>query len=168
MSFLSSHFLFSIFGAAATDQSQPANQVEEQLEALQSMCSQSAKAREERHSTTPLYERLGGYEKIRSLTTEIVRLHNNNDDIKHFFAGVDSENLAKLVADFMASGTGGDAEYRGRSMVDAHQTMGLADADFLSAGGDVIQAMENLGYGQDEIDEVVCILVSLKDQVVLN
>jgi len=45
--------------------------------------------------------------------------------------------------------------------------MHLTDADFLAAGGDVVQALTNLGYGQDEIDQVICILVSLRDQAVL-
>ncbi len=31
-----------------------------------------------------------------------------------------------------------------------------------------VMAMQSMGYGQDEIDEIVCILVSLKDQVVLE
>jgi len=140
--------------------------VKEQLESLQSMCSESTSIRQERHEQRPLYERLGEYDKILTLTTEIVRLHNKNEAIKHFFTSADPENLAKLVADFMAAGTGGSAEYQGRSLSASHENMGLSDVDFLSAGGDVIQAMENLGYGQDEIDEVVCILVSLKDQVV--
>lgn len=43
-----------------------------------------------------------------------------------------------------------------------------ASSDFLSAGDDIGKAMTSLGYGQNEIDEVVCILVSLKDQVVLQ
>ena len=145
-----------------------ATSVTEQLEALQSMCDQSADARQKRHEQKPLYDRLGGYDKIRTLTTEIVRLHNENATIKHYFADVDAENLARLVADFMAAGTGGTVEYKGRSMPDSHRSMGLTDGDFLAAGGDVVQAMENLGYGQDEIDEVVCILVSLKDQVVFT
>ena len=33
---------------------------------------------------------------------------------------------------------------------------------------DIVTAMQSMDYGQDEIDEVVCILVSLKDQVVLK
>ena len=32
----------------------------------------------------------------------------------------------------------------------------------------IVGAMTALGYGQEEIDEVVCILVSLKDQVVFE
>lgn len=137
-----------------------------QLEALNQMCDQTSQARSDRQNQSPLYERLGGYEKILTLTREIVRLHKVNNDISHMFTAVDSEELAKHVADFMAAGTGGSAEYTGRSMVDAHVHLGITDADFLSAGGDVIKAMENLGYAQDEIDEVVCILLSLMDQVV--
>jgi hypothetical protein len=44
----------------------------------------------------------------------------------------------------------------------------LTDADFLEAGGDIVKAMQTLDYGEDEINEFVCILVSLKDQVVLK
>ena len=81
---------------------------------------------------------------------------------------VDGEHLAKQVADFMAAGTGGTETYQGRNMHGAHAHLDLTTADFLSAGGDVIKAMKNLGYAQEEIDEVVCILVSMKDQVVLK
>ncbi len=46
--------------------------------------------------------------------------------------------------------------------------MKLTNADFMTAGADVIQAMKNLEYGQNEIDEVVCALVGLRSQVVLD
>lgn len=138
----------------------------EQLESLTQMCEQTSEIRSKRHARSPLYKRLGGYEKILTLTREIVRLHNANADIQHMFSSVNSDALAKHVADFMSAGTGGNAEYQGRSMVDAHVHLGITSADFLSAGGDVIKAMENLGYSQDEIDEVVCILLSLMEQVV--
>ena len=51
-------------------------------------------------------------------------------------------------------------------MPESHDHLELTEADFLSAGGDVIKAMETMEYGQEEIDEVVCILVSLKDRVI--
>jgi hypothetical protein len=46
--------------------------------------------------------------------------------------------------------------------------MGLTNDDFMNAGVDIIQAMKNLGHGQEEIDEMVCILISLRDQVVFD
>jgi hypothetical protein len=36
------------------------------------------------------------------------------------------------------------------------------------AGGDIIGAMKALGYGQEEIDEAGCTLVSLKDRMVFE
>ncbi len=149
----------------AGDEAVPA--VDDPMKSLQAMCEASAEARTARHNATPLYERLGGYERIHALTTEIVRLHLQNEDIKGKFVHVDPAALAGHVADFMAAGTGGTAKYTGRTLPDSHAHLGLTDADFLAAGGDIVKAMQNLGYGQQEIDEVVCILVSLKDQVVL-
>lgn len=142
--------------------------VEEQVAGMEQMCADTANDRSQRHADHALYDRLGGYDRILDLTTEIVRLHNQNESIQHLFTRVDSENLARHVADFMAAGTGGTASYTGRPMPAAHRHLDLSDADFLSAGGDIVTAMQSMDYGQDEIDEVVCILVSLKDQVVLK
>jgi hemoglobin len=153
-------------GQTAAAKSQPS--VAEQVGALETMCADTEQARTQRHSDDPLYNRLGGYDRIHDLTREIVRLHKVNPDIKQMFTYVDGERLAKHVADFMSAGTGGTQTYTGRTMPAAHANLELTDADFVSAGGDIVTAMQSKGYGQNEIEEVVCILVSLKDQVVLK
>ena len=155
-----------VLGLAGDEQAPPS--AKQQMAGLVKSCGASADARAARHEAKALYERLGGYDRILDLTTEIVRLHGENEAIKHTLYGVDEKMLAKHVADFMAAGTGGTAEYTGRSLPDSHAHLKLTDADFLSAGGDIVKAMQNLGYGQEEIDEVVCILVSLKDQVIFE
>ena len=142
--------------------------VEEQVNGLVEMCAASESARVARQAEKPLYVRLGEDEGVHALTTEVVRLHKENDAINHMFTHVDSERLAKNVADFAAAGTGGPQNYSGRTMPAAHSNLHLTDADFLSAGGDIVTAMTTLGYGENEINEFVCILVSLKDQVVLD
>ena len=140
----------------------------EQIQGLQSMCTATADARAARQMEKPLYERLGGYDKILEMTTEVVRLHSINPAIKHTLKGVDHAGLAKHVADFVAAGTGGNAKYTGRDLPSSHAPLKLSDADFLSAGGDIVTAMTTMGYGQNEIDEFLCIMVSLKDQVVFK
>lgn len=142
--------------------------VAEQMAGMKQMCADTAEARAQRQAENPLYNRLGGYDKIHQFTTEVVRLHNQNDAIKHMFTHVDSEALAKHVADFVSAGTGGTATYAGRDMPSTHDHLDLTDADFLSAGGDIVTAMKTMGYGENEIEEMVCILVSLKDQVVFD
>jgi hemoglobin len=153
-------------GVAEANDAAPS--VADQIAGMQQMCADTADARAARHAAEPLYNRLGGYDRILEFTTEVVRLHHENDSIKDMFKYVDSERLAKHVADFTAAGTGGPQQYTGRSMPATHANLKLTDADFLSAGGDIITAMKSMGYGEDEINEFVCILVSLKDQVVLE
>ncbi|MCP4571728.1 MAG: group 1 truncated hemoglobin [bacterium] len=154
-----------VLGLAGNDE---ADTVDQRMAGLIKSCEASADARDARHEAEVLYKRLGGYDKILELTTEIVRLHGVNESIKRTLHGVDEAMLAKHVADFVAAGTGGVVSYTGRGMPDSHRHLNLTTADFLAAGGDVMTAMKNLGYGQDEIDEVICILVSLKDQVVFE
>jgi hemoglobin len=152
--------------ALAGDEKAPT--VAEQMAGLQKMCAESATARAERHEAKPLFERLGGYDKVHAMVEEVIRLHGENDQIKRTMEGVDEAKLADHLTDFISAGTGGNAEYKGRNMYDSHAHLELTDADFLAAGGDIIQAMNSMDYGQDEIDEFVCILVSMKDLVVLK
>jgi len=142
--------------------------VDEQIAGLEAMCAANSDARGERQEQKPLFERLGGNEKIAKLWYNVAARHRVNESIKQFMEGVDDDVLVQHLVDFVSAGTGGDAEYTGRSMPDAHRDMKLTDAHFLAAGGDVIAAMQEMEYGQNEIDEVVCILVSLKGQVVLK
>jgi len=158
--------------AAAEEKAAPpekaAPTVADQMHGLQTMCAESAAAREARQAEKSLYERLGGYDRILALTTEVVRLHHENEAIKGMLENVDGEVLARHVADFMAVQAGGDVEYTGRTLPASHGHLHLTDADFLAAGGDIMKAMQNLEYGQEEIEEFVCILVGLKDQVVFE
>jgi hemoglobin len=140
--------------------------VDEQMAGLVQMCADTEAARAERQAEEPLYFRLGEVDKIHELTTEIVRLHNVNPDFDRFMGDIDGDALAKNVADFISTGTGGPKVYTGRDMPSAHAHLELSEADFLSAGSDVMKAMQNTGYGENEIQEMICILVSMKDLVI--
>jgi len=142
--------------------------VDEQMAGLVKMCADSETARVARQAEKPLYFRLGETDKIHALTSEIVRLHSINPDFARFWGRIDEEKLIKNVAEFVSTGTGGPKVYTGRDMTSAHASLKLSTADFLSAGGDVMNAMGNLGYGEEETQEFVCILVSMKDLVVMH
>jgi len=140
--------------------------IDEQMAGLVKMCADSETARVARQAEKPLYFRLGETDKIYEMSEEFVRLHNINPDFQRFMGDVDSEKLTKNVADFVSTGTGGPKVYTGRDMPSAHVHLELSQADFLSAGGDISKGMQNMGYGEDEIQEFVCILVSMKDMVI--
>jgi hemoglobin len=140
---------------------------EQQVAELEASCAASATERASRHARTPLYERLRGEQGIHAITREVVRLHLQNPPIRHYFEKLDPDVVAKRVAGFIISGTGGPQVYQGPDLTTSHRSMKLTNRDFVLAGGDVVQALKNLTYGQEEIDEVVCTLVSLRAQVVL-
>jgi len=160
----------ALAGPASTKDAAPAAvDADAQVMELEKMCEGNAEARAARHAEKTLYERLGKDEGIHRLTKEIVRLHLENEQIKHMFADRDNDLVAERVALFMISGMGGPSVYKDRpTLPESHRRLELTNSDFLSAGGDVIQAMKNLEYGQDEIDEVVCALVGLRSMVVLE
>jgi hemoglobin len=140
--------------------------VDAQLAGLVTMCAESEGARVARQEAKPLYYRLGEYDKINGLVEEIIRLHSINPDFARFWGRIDEERLIKNVTDFVSTGTGGPKVYEGRDIPSAHAHLELSKADFLSAGNDVGMAMKNKGYGDEETQEFICILVSMKDLVI--
>jgi hemoglobin len=140
---------------------------DEQVREFEASCAASATERASRHARIPLFQRLGGEQGIHAITRETVRLHLKNPAIQHYFEKLDPDVVAKHVAEFMISGTGGPHVYQGSDLTTSHRSMKLTNSDFVLAGGDVVQGMKNLKYGPEEIDEVVCTLVSLRAQVVL-
>jgi hemoglobin len=138
----------------------------EQILAMEQGCSATAAQRMKRQAEKTLFVRLGGEEKILALTREIVRLHRQNPAIGHYFAKSDPEVAAQHAAAFITTGTGGPAVYKGPDLRTTHARMGITNEDFVVAGKDIVQAMTSLGHGPNEIDEMVCTLVSLRDQVV--
>jgi hemoglobin len=165
--------VFSASSSLAADKEQdkkPATPptVSEQIKGLQAMCAQNAESMAAADSTKSLFERLGGSEKIHDIVAEVVRLHNQNKDFERFMGKVDQKRLVEQVTQFMIVNTGGPGEYTGQNMVEAHAHLKLTNADFLSAGHDVMQGMKNKGCNEAEINEVICMFVSLRDQVVID
>jgi hemoglobin len=113
-----------------------------------------------------LYERLGGGDKIKSIADEIVELHLKNPAIKTRFLKADSENLKRLAAEFIASGTGGPETYTGRDMRSAHEGMNVSAEEYLAVVDDVMLALDKHGVGAAEKSEMLSVLYSLKGEIV--
>jgi hemoglobin len=150
--------------AFAGDEAEPTP--EDIIAQMEAQCAANAEAMAARQAETSLYERLGGDEKIHEFTRELMQVHMDNPKVRPFVENVDRKKAAYRVAQFIISGTGGEKVYKGPSLEDSHREMNITNADFLNAGADVIQAMKNMEYGQEEIDEMVCILVALRPHVI--
>lgn len=165
--------MFSAGNSSAADEEHgekaaPAPSVNEQLVSLEAMCAKNAEAMAAADSVKSLYERLGGKDGIHKIVAEVVRLHGENENFDRFMGDVDQKHLVEAVTQFLVGATGGPSEYHGPSLAESHAHLKLTNADFLSAGQDVMQGMKNSGCQEAEINQVLCMFLSLRDQVVID
>jgi hemoglobin len=146
----------------------PAPTDAEQVAGLQKMCADNASVIQKRQTEKSLFERLGKEPKIQTLAEKLLAAHSKNAKIGHFFGKVKKDAFVKNVTDFLVAGTGGKAEYKGRDMAAVHKDFKITNGDFLAAGGDVKAVMAEMGYGENEVQEVVCSLTSFVPVVVVQ
>ena len=118
-----------------------------------------------------IYDKLGGEEGISAAVEAIVARHLENEDIKHYFIPL-KENpeyfnqFKQHVKDFLAAGTGGNTEYKGRDMAGAHTGLNISEADFLSGLDDILFVLDANKVDRISRNELLAILYSMKDAVV--
>lgn len=117
-------------------------------------------------ATTTLYERLGKRSGIEKVVEDIWVNHTSNPIIKNRYANSDPVNVKRLVTEMCCAGFGGPETYTGKDMISSHKGMNINDAEFIAVCDDVLKALEKHNVGKREKDEVLCILYSLKPEVV--
>ncbi|MBL4900355.1 MAG: group 1 truncated hemoglobin [Colwellia sp.] len=140
--------------------------VEEQAANVTTMCSDNANAIQQRQESNSLYSRLGERSGIKEFATNLYDSHKANPVIGHFFENVPKDPFIRNVTDFVSVHSGGGGVYTQRDMTTVHKDLGITLEDFLAAGGDVQAVLTGLGRGENEIQEVICFLVSLAPTVV--
>jgi len=119
---------------------------------------------------TTLYGRLGSTDGIRALVDEIVEAHMNNPVIQARFLPYreKSEELAAVkqhLCNFLEAGSGGPAEYTGRSMPDAHRGMNVSEAEYMAAIDDILLVLQRNGLDDATRNEVLAVAWSLKGEI---
>ena len=117
--------------------------------------------------TGTLYERLGGYEGITRLVDDVMANHLKNPLIKtRFEASRDLDHAKRMAVDFFAAGSGGDVEYKGKNMLDAHRGMNISEQEYMAAIDDILAAIDSHGIDGATRTEVLGILYSLKEEII--
>lgn len=121
--------------------------------------------------TQSLYERLGGAEGIATLVDDIVGRHMENPVISARFRPYAEdparlENVKGHLRDFLAAGSGGPAQYTGRSMPEAHRGMNISVAEYVAAVDDIMDALEGNGVEESARKDVLAISYGLKGEIV--
>lgn len=120
----------------------------------------------------PLWDRLGGEAGVRAVTREFLVTAAKDPKANIDRNGnypLTKERVARveqLVVEQISSVTGGPLKYTGRDMKNSHQGMMITEAEFNAAAGHLIAALKKYSVPQPEIDELVGLVSTLKDQIV--
>lgn len=113
-----------------------------------------------------LYDRLGGRPGIEAIVASIWENHVSNPLINKRYAASDPAEVKRLVTEMCCAGFGGPETYTGKDMIAAHKGMNINDTEFVAVCDDVLRALDENQVGQREKDEILCILYSMKNDVV--
>ncbi len=114
-----------------------------------------------------LYERIGGRQKVKAIVEDIWNNHSKNPIVKDRFAASDPEYVKQRVFEIFAAATGAtNVKYTGKDMKTAHMGMNINEMEFNAVVDDVLAACEKHKVGQQERNEVLAILWSVRKDIV--
>ena len=117
-----------------------------------------------------LFERLGGSAGINALVDDIIAEHMENPAIRARFRPYleDPEKLTQTKAHlcaFLEVGSGGPAEYTGRTMQETHRGMNINEAEYVATLDDIMNTLRKHKIDEQTQNEVLAIAYSLKDDI---
>ncbi|MFK7955009.1 MAG: group 1 truncated hemoglobin [Lysobacterales bacterium] len=89
-----------------------------------------------------LYERLGGKEGVALIVNEFIIAMANEDAVRPHFRNINIAGFRARLEDFLCQTADGPCEYSGRSMKQAHATLGIERPAFNAIVEALMNAME--------------------------
>ncbi|GAA0792558.1 MULTISPECIES: group I truncated hemoglobin [Pseudomonadati] len=93
-------------------------------------------------STNLLYQRLGGYHGLELITNDFLLLISRDKRIVDHFNETDISIFRQRLIEHLCVVAGGECDYQGESMLNAHQGLNITQADFDVLVGHLITAMK--------------------------
>lgn len=116
-----------------------------------------------------LYERLGGYDGITAFANDLLPRLQGDSQLGRFWQNRGNDGIARekqLLVDFLAASAGGPMYYTGRNMKITHEGMNISESDWSIFLGHAGETMKALNVPQQECDDIVGFVLSLKDEIV--
>lgn len=112
-----------------------------------------------------IYEKIGGSAAVDAAVDIFYRKVLADDTISGFFDSVDMDTQAAKQKAFLTMAFGGPNSYTGKDMREAHKDMHLTEAHFGAVATALVETLQELSVAQDDIDAIVGICLSVKDDV---
>ena len=120
-------------------------------------------------SEETLYDRLGGYDGIAGFSNNLLPRLQADPQLGRFWQNRGEDGIARekqLLIDYLCSNAGGPVYYTGRDMKSSHKGMKISESDWTIFLGHAGDTMEALNVPEQECDDVVAFVLSLKDDIV--
>ncbi len=121
--------------------------------------------------TPTLYTRLGGIGAISAVTDQFLANVVADPVINQDFAATVADpyrtQLLRLnLIDQICAASGGPCQYKGKTMLEAHQGMNITQEEFNALVGDLVAALDQFNVPEQEKSELLTILGSLQPDIV--
>lgn len=116
-----------------------------------------------------LYERLGGYDAIAAVASDLVSRLQQDPQLGRFWAHRGADGVKRelqLLIDYLCSCAGGPVYYRGRDMKLAHRGMRISESDWDVLLGHAGATFKKFAVPDAEQREVSAFVQSLKQDIV--
>lgn len=120
-------------------------------------------------SNESLYDRLGGYDGVTGFVNNLLPRLKGDALLGRFWEnrGADGiEREKQFLIDYLCSNAGGPVYYTGRDMKLSHTGMNISELDWDAFFGHAGATMQALSVPQQECDDVVAFVLSIKDDIV--
>lgn len=116
-------------------------------------------------SPMSVFEKIGGAAAVDAAVDIFYRKVLADDRISHFFDTIDMESQHAKQKAFMTMAFGGPNDYTGKDMREAHKHMNLTEEHFNAVAENLVASLQELSVPQAEIDDIVAVCLSVKDDV---
>ena len=120
-------------------------------------------------STNTLYERLGGYDAVAAVASDLLPRLQADSRLARFWQNRGEDGVRRekqLLIDFLCASAGGPLYYTGRDMKTSHRGMKISESDWAAFLGHLNATLEAFKVPQTERDEVVAFVQSTKRDIV--
>ena len=118
-----------------------------------------------------LYERLGGYDGITGFVNNLLPRLEEDSLLGRFWENRGDDGIERekqLLIDYLCSKAGGPVYYTGRDMKTSHKGMKISESDWEVFFGHAGATMQYLQVPEQECNDVVEFVSSLKKDIVEN
>jgi len=112
-----------------------------------------------------IYEKIGGAAAVDAAVDIFYRKVLADDRISEFFDTIDMESQHTKQKAFLTMAFGGPNEYTGKDMREAHKHMKLEEVHFNAVAENLVGTLQELSVPQEDIDAIVAVCLSVKDDV---